>query len=370
MSIPALTPALVMTSPSSMKRRSSGPRCRSNASPVWGPFALPLDSALRWTGGRQAIHDARPAHGLLRTRPRASPSRAHRPPLAHGSSGPWIALSPTRCRGRVGGRSLSLTGWFPLVVLGGFGPAGAAAAMLRLTGQPLRPWLRGLLAWRVRPRFYAYALLLPAAVYGAVNLALQVLGTGVDWVPPARPDARLPRFPHAHGNVVRRSGGTRMARIRASPSTGAAHTVCGHHAPLSRLGVWHVPLYGPAGFVVPLVLAFFYTWLFNRTGSVLMRLLLHGSFTAAQDELLLTADSVTVDAVILGIYIAAAAAVLLLTKGRLERPRQRPRHARRARPERSWSWRRSCGSCSVASPSARRYGPATAPEPGKLAAGR
>jgi len=73
------------------------------------------------------------------------------------------------------------TGWFPLVVLGGFGPAVAAALTLRLTGQPLRPWLRGLLAWRVRPRFYAYALLLPAGIYGAVNLAVQVLGTDVDW---------------------------------------------------------------------------------------------------------------------------------------------------------------------------------------------
>ena len=38
-----------------------------------------------------------------------------------------------------------VTGSFALVVLGGFGPAGAAAVMLRLAGQPLGPWLRGLL---------------------------------------------------------------------------------------------------------------------------------------------------------------------------------------------------------------------------------
>ena len=48
-----------------------------------------------------------------------------------------------------------------------------------------------------------------------------------------------------------------------------------------------------------------------------MCVLLHGSFTAAQDGLLLTADSMTVDAVILGTYVLAAGAVLVLTRGRL-----------------------------------------------------
>ncbi len=54
-------------------------------------------------------------------------------------------------------------------------------------------------------------------------------------------------------------------------------------------GVWHIPLYGLAGFVVPLVLAFFYSWLYNRTQSVLLCILLHASFTAAQDHLLVSA---------------------------------------------------------------------------------
>jgi hypothetical protein len=49
-------------------------------------------------------------------------------------------------------------------------------------------------------------------------------------------------------------------------------------------GVWHVPLYGPAGFVVPMALAFFYTVLWNRTHSVALCILLHASFTPAQDS--------------------------------------------------------------------------------------
>lgn len=213
-----------------------------------------------------------------------------------------------------------VTGWFPLVVLGGFGPASAAAVMLRLGKQPLRPWLRRLLLWRVRPRFYAYALLLPAAIYGLVNLALQVLGAHVDW---SLLPGRLPSYLLALLLTATLFGGLEEPGWRgyALPRLQARHTPLKATLLLGLAwGVWHVPLYGPAGFVVPLVLAFFYTWLYNRTGSVLLCVLLHGSFTAAQDELLLTADSVTVDAVILGIYVAAAAAVVLLTRGRLGVP--------------------------------------------------
>jgi membrane protease YdiL (CAAX protease family) len=213
-----------------------------------------------------------------------------------------------------------VTGWFPLVVLGGFGPASAAAVMLRLGKQPVRPWLRRLLLWRVRPRFYAYALLLPAAIYGLVNLALQVLGADVDW---SLLPGRLPSYLLALLLTATLFGGLEEPGWRgyALPRLQARHTPLKATLLLGLAwGVWHVPLYGPAGFVVPLVLAFFYTWLYNRTGSVLLCVLLHGSFTAAQDELLLTADSVTVDAVILGIYVAAAAAVVLLTRGRLGVP--------------------------------------------------
>jgi membrane protease YdiL (CAAX protease family) len=85
-------------------------------------------------------------------------------------------------------------------------------------------------------------------------------------------------------------------------------------------GVWHIPLYGPAGFIVPLVLAFFYSWLYNRTQSVLLCILLHASFTAAQDHLLLTADSRIVDVVLLGTYLVGAGVLIAVTRGRLGLP--------------------------------------------------
>jgi membrane protease YdiL (CAAX protease family) len=92
-------------------------------------------------------------------------------------------------------------------------------------------------------------------------------------------------------------------------------------------GVWHIPLYGPAGFVVPMVLAFFYTVLWNRTHSVGLCMLLHASFTPAQDQLILMAHdrayTTALDApdwAILAVYVLAVLMLLLVTKGRLGNP--------------------------------------------------
>jgi hypothetical protein len=46
-------------------------------------------------------------------------------------------------------------------------------------------------------------------------------------------------------------------------------------------------------------------------------ILLHASFTPAQDHLLLTADSPLVDAVLLSTYLLGAGVLIALTRGRL-----------------------------------------------------
>ena len=81
-------------------------------------------------------------------------------------------------------------------------------------------------------------------------------------------------------------------------------------------GVWHLPIYG-LGFVGPMMFVFYYTWLWNRTGTLLLCVLLHGSFTAALDNLVLMRDSVTVDLAILGTLVAGAALLVAATRGRL-----------------------------------------------------
>lgn len=217
----------------------------------------------------------------------------------------------------------SLTGGavsFVLVVAGGFGPPVAAAVMLRLTGRSLRAWGRAIVAWRVPWPFYAYALLLPMCLQLGVNAVLSVTGAQVDW---AALPGRVPGYAASLVVTAVLFGGMEEPGWRGY----ALPLLQDRHHPLVATlllglawGLWHVPLYGPAGFVVPLVLAFFYTWLYNRTGSVLLCILLHGSFTAAQDTLLLTADSLTVDLTILGLYVLGAVLLLAATRGRLGHP--------------------------------------------------
>jgi len=94
-------------------------------------------------------------------------------------------------------------------------------------------------------------------------------------------------------------------------------------APPSR-GDWHIQFDVPLGFIVPLVLGFLYTWIYNRTGSMLL-CLLHAGITPAQKFLTLagpraTADGSSVvdstDLVVVGVYVVAALVLTLATRGR------------------------------------------------------
>lgn len=81
--------------------------------------------------------------------------------------------------------------------------------------------------------------------------------------------------------------------------------------------------------MVPLVLAFSYTWLYNRTGSVLLCILLHASFTPAQDHLILLPSNTihpgsgvnAIDFDVIGTYLVAALALVVITRGRLGQER-------------------------------------------------
>jgi hypothetical protein len=80
----------------------------------------------------------------------------------------------------------------------------------------------------------------------------------------------------------RRSWGGGASLCRSYNGSGP---VARHFDPGDRLG--HLARAVRTGrFVVPLVLAFFYTWLYNKTGSVLLYIPLHASSTPAQDQTL------------------------------------------------------------------------------------
>jgi uncharacterized protein len=222
---------------------------------------------------------------------------------------PWL-LS------RLVGGSLSTV----LLVIGGFGPLLAAAITIRYSDDSLAEWLRKIVRWRVPVHFYAYALGLPVLIMAAMNTMLATLGQQPDVS--LLPD-RIPAYVQTFLITVVIFGGQEEPGWRgfALPVLEQRHTPVVATLILGLgWGVWHIPLYGPLGFVVPLVLTFFYTWLYNRTQSVLLCILLHASFTAAQDHLLLSTDSRMVDAVLLGTYIVVAAALIVATRGRLGIP--------------------------------------------------
>lgn len=223
-------------------------------------------------------------------------------------------------------------------VAGVFGPALAAVIVQRQLGEPLGPWLRAMLHWRVAPRFVAYALGLPVALFGVANLSLAAMGEPVDW---SLLGGRLVPYVITLVGVMFLMGGPEepgwrgflLPRLEASRSPARATLILG-----LIWGFWHLPLYGLIGFVVPLVLAFFYTWLYNRTGSVLFAIVLHGGLTAGQDHLILLAEEVHgVTDVAIGIgYLVGVVVLLVVTRGRLGLPPGRsaplagPQHGGRA----------------------------------------
>lgn len=214
-------------------------------------------------------------------------------------------------------------------LLGGLGPLVSALCITRLAGGSVRSWLRTLLVWRVSPGYYVIALLLPVAIYAVVNLVLLALGytlnlSSLAGLAPAYVGSFL--LVATVGGGLEEPGwrGFALPRLEARHSPVVSTLVVG-----LAWGIWHVPIYGPAGFVVPLILAFFYTWLYNRTGSILVCLLLHASFTPAQNLLTFAqpTNSATsgglgdlTDLVILAVYIAAVLGLTLATRGRLGLP--------------------------------------------------
>ncbi len=61
----------------------------------------------------------------------------------------------------------------------------------------------------------------------------------------------------------------------------------------------------------------FYTWLYNRSGSVLLCVLMHATFNTAVGYLKLADSKLIVSAVLIATVAAATAALVILTRGRL-----------------------------------------------------
>lgn len=222
-----------------------------------------------------------------------------------------------------------------------FGPLVAAVVVAWRSGQ-LRGWATGVLRWRVAGRWWALALGLPLVWSAAVHAA--ALLAGVDALDgsllPSRAAAYLPVLlvtTVVMGGFNEEPGwrGLALPRLQQHRSPLQATLLLG-----AVWALWHVPQVllaadgsGLSGAQTAATLAataievvgwtVVFTWLFNRTASTLLCIVLHGGINAAALSLLLrpeaTAASTAVLVGLLGAAVVAAGAVVLVaaTRARL-----------------------------------------------------
>ena len=191
------------------------------------------------------------------------------------------------------------------IFVGVWGPAAAGLTVTWLLGRSVRDWLRGMFNWRVQRRWYAFALLVPAAIVTVVSLAFVALGEDLDR---SLLGERLAVYVPMLIFLTLLGGGNEEWGWRgfALPELLQRHRPVAATLVLGSLwAVWHLPLlaaqedlsHGLGGVELTVVLAatvvnivalaFIYTYLYQRTRSALLAVLLHGSFNAANGTLVL-----------------------------------------------------------------------------------
>ena len=233
------------------------------------------------------------------------------------------------------------------VFVGVWGPAAAAATVTHLSDESVAGWLRDIVRWRVPRRWYAFALGLPVVMIAAVSVPFVLLGHDLD---AGLLDSRLATYVPMLVFVSLVGGGNEEFGWRgfALPELLRRHSPTGATLRLGSLwALWHVPLlavsddlsHGLSGPVLGLVLAatvlnivalsVIYTFLWRHTRSVVLAVLLHGSFNAANGTLVLRDEIeggayAAMQSCITITTVAVAAGLVLATRGRLGPRRASP----------------------------------------------
>jgi membrane protease YdiL (CAAX protease family) len=247
----------------------------------------------------------------------------------------WTLMAPAMI---VGLDSLAAVPFF----LGVWAPAAAAAIIVRATGGSIRDWLRGIMRWRVPRRYYLLALGFPIALAIVASAEFALAGEQLDFgLVGERAAAFLPLLLFClllnGGPEEPAWRGFALPRLQERLSPVKATFLLG-----TIWGLWHLPLllvednvdhdlaalafagmlvWTLAGFTA---YAFTYTYLWNRTRSALLCMLLHASYNTAIGVLILrpadklVGDSyVAISLALTGTLWLVAIALILATRGRL-----------------------------------------------------
>ena len=228
-----------------------------------------------------------------------------------------------------------------LAMIAQFGPALAALVLAWYSGA-LGNWARGIIRWRVGPWWYVVVVGLPVGLISVQGALFGLLGYPLDLV--SIPGRLVNFLPSALvlaliAGLGEEPGwrGFALPRLEARLAPLLATALLGF-----VWAMWHLPLVFvdprfPHGFtsIAPQILlafltmltiffyAFFYTWVYNRTQSVLLCMLLHGSFNAAIGllpaslEVLQKGTYVVLLVVQVVTLLLAVAALAVATGGRL-----------------------------------------------------
>ena len=250
----------------------------------------------------------------------------------------WTLMTPAMA---VGLDSLAAVPFF----LGVWAPAASAAIVVRVTGGSIKAWLRDILRWRVPLRYYAFAVGFPIALAGVASAEFALAGETLDFgLIGERAAAFLPLlvFCFVINGGPEEPGwrGFALPRLEERHSPVKATLILG-----TIWGLWHLPLllvednvdhnlttlpfaamliWTLAGFTA---YAFTYTYLWNRTRSALLCMLLHASYNTANGLVILRpADElvgdayVTISLALTGTLWLMALGLIVATRGRIGLP--------------------------------------------------
>jgi uncharacterized protein len=229
--------------------------------------------------------------------------------------------------------------------LGVWAPAVAAGIVVRVAGGSVRAWLRDILRWRLPVRYYVLALGFPFGLAAVASAEFALAGESLDFgLAGERAAAYLPLLVFC----LLANGGPEEPAWRgfALPRLQERYTpVTATLIPGTVWGFWHLPLllvednvdhdlaaaalaailiWTLAGFTA---YAFTYTYLWNRTHSALLCMLLHASYNTANGLVILRpADELVGDAYIAisltltGTLWIVAVGLIVATRGRIGLP--------------------------------------------------